>query len=210
MELSKRSLVIFCLGWLVSFVLTSCVAGYYYMEFQRETRLSSGYADMYSKLVQNYTSLLDDHLTLSREYVNMYELVENYTNLLDEYVLEKQNLTELLEKYGSCIMRVNICIDYKEWNATVVWYNNTIVPLGCDLLQATRKIAVVNSTYWPAYQASFVNAINGVWNSGARFWMWSRWNAEKEIWEYGEVGADRYKLTNSEIVMWRYEIQGYS
>jgi hypothetical protein len=40
--------------------------------------------------------------------------------------------------------------------------------------------------------------------------MWYRWNAEKKIWEYGNVGADRYKLTNSETVMWRYEIPGYS
>jgi len=92
----------------------------------------------------------------------------------------------------------------------VVWYNDTFVPLGCNLLQATEMIAVVNYTYWPAYQASFVNAINSVQNDGARFWMWHRWNAEKEIWEYGDVGADRYKLTNGETVMWQYEIPSYS
>jgi len=130
--------------------------------------------------------------------------------LVGYYYIQYKDLTSLLQKYESVIVRVNICIDYKEWNATVVWYNDTIVPLGCDLLQATRRIAVVNSTYWPAYQASFVDAMNGVWKSGARFWMWYRWNAEKEMWEYGNVGADRYPLTNNETVMWRYEIPGYS
>jgi hypothetical protein len=106
-------------------------------------------------------------------------------------------------------MRVNICIDYKEWNATVVWYNDTIVPLGCNLLQATKAIAVVNCTYWPAYQASFVDAINDVWNHDAYFWMWHRWNSEKEMWQYGDCGADRYTLTNDDVVMWRYEIPSY-
>lgn len=193
MELSKRSLIIFCLGWLVSLALVSFVAGYYYTEFQKGTQLSKEYADMYNELVQNYTNLLDEHLEMAAQYES-----------------ERQNLTELLKKYGSCIMRVNICVDYKEWNGTVVWYNDTIVPLGYNLLRATETVAIVNSTYWPAYQASFVDAINGVWKDGARFWMWYRWNTEEEMWEYGNVGADRYPLTNNETVMWRYEIPDYS
>ena len=184
--------MIFCLGWLVSLVLTSFVAGYYYMEFQKEDQLSRDYTNMYNELAQNYTNLLNEYL----------EMVARYES-------EKQNLTELLEKYGSCIMRVNICIDYKEWNGTVVWYNETIVPLGYNLLQATKTVAVVNSTYWPAYQASFVDAINDVKNHDAYSWMWHRWDYEKKVWEYGPVGADRYQLTNNETVMWRYEIPSY-
>ncbi len=216
MGLSKRSLIILCLGWLVSIVLTSFVAGYYYMVFQKEAQLSREYADMYNELMPNYTSLLNDHLTLSSKYTDMYEFMQNYTNLMDEYLeltqlyeLEKQNLTELHEKYGSYIVLVSICIDYKEWNGTVIWHNDTIVPLGCNLLQATKTVAVVNYTYWPAYQASFVDAINGVWNHGAYFWMWLRWNSEREMWEYGDYGADRYTLTKGDIVMWQYEIPSY-
>jgi hypothetical protein len=124
------------------------------------------------------------------------------------YYMEFQNLTQMLKKYENCIMRVNICIDYKEWNGTVVWYNDTIVPLGCNLLEATEKVAVVNHTYWPAFQASFVNAINGVWNNGSYYWMWYCWVNDK--WEYGAYGADSYILSDGEILMWRYEIPSYS
>lgn len=154
MGLSKRRLIIFCLGWLTSLALASFVAGYYYMKFQ--------------------------------------------------------NLTELLEKYENVTIRVNICIYYKELNETLVWYNNTIVPLGCNLLQATETVALVNSTHFPAQQASFVDAINGVWNHGAYFWMWQHWNNAQEKWEYGDIGADKYTLTNNEIVRWRYEIPNYT
>jgi len=152
MEISKRSLVILCLGWLTFLTLSTCIAGYYYLEFQKETQLN-------------------------RVYVNMYnELMENYINLLNE----KQNLTGLVEEYERCIMHVNICIDYEKWNGTVVWYNNTVVPLGCNLLQATET-----------------------------YWMWYRWDAEKNSWVYGGCGADRYTLINNETIMWRYEIPSY-
>jgi hypothetical protein len=126
------------------------------------------------------------------------------------YYIESQNLNDLLEHYEDVTMEVNICIEYKELNETVLWHNNTIVPLGCNLLQATETVALVNSTYSPAQQASFVDAINGVWNHGAHFWMWQRWNDTQEKWEYGNVGADVYRLTRNETVRWRYEIPSYT
>ncbi|MCD6445791.1 hypothetical protein J7L49_03290 [Candidatus Bathyarchaeota archaeon] len=192
MEPSKRTFIMVLLAWLTSISLLSLIAASYYLELCKEKQVSEKYENMYNELVENYTDLLN-----------------SYQNLIQKYKSEKQNLTELLEQYQGCVMRVNICIDYGEWNGTVVWYNNTIVPLGCNLLEATKKVAIVNSTYWPAYQASFVDAINGVWNQGAYYWMWYRWDNEKNLWVYGDCGADRYTLTNNEILMWRYEIPSY-
>ncbi|MGD8544882.1 MAG: DUF4430 domain-containing protein [Candidatus Bathyarchaeota archaeon] len=189
MELLKRSFIIFCLGWLTSLVLTSYVAGYYYLEFQKEAQLSSEYADKYNDLVQNYTGLLNEYL-----------------GMVQQYESKEQNLTELLEEYESCIMQVSICIDYKEWNGTVVWYNDTTVPLGCSLLQATERVAVVNFTYWPALQASFIDAINGVRKSSLYYWMWLYQEANSTTWTYGSVGADLYTLESGQVLMWRYEI----
>ncbi|MEM0057785.1 MAG: hypothetical protein QXG58_03040 [Candidatus Bathyarchaeia archaeon] len=149
MELSKRSLTIFGLGWLTSLILVGFVAGYYYMEHQ--------------------------------------------------------NLLKKLKEYEGCIMHVNICINYG--NGTMEWHNNTLVLFGCDLLTATKKVAVVNYTYWASQGASFVDAINNVWNSGRKYWMWYRWTDHG--WEYGPVGADRYILSPNETIMWRYEVPQY-
>ena len=183
----KRGLIAILLAWATSIIILSLIAASYYLDLQKEKQKSTEYENMYNGLLGNYTDLLHE-----------------YFNLLQKSESEKQNLTELLEEYQSCIMKVNICIDYG--NGTIVWYNNTIVPLGCNLLEATKKVAIVNSTYWPAYHASFIDAINGVWNKGAYYWMWYQWNNESKTWEYGDRGADLYILSNNEIVRWRYEI----
>ncbi|MBX5320985.1 MAG: DUF4430 domain-containing protein [Candidatus Bathyarchaeota archaeon] len=149
MELSKRSLTIFGLGWLTSLILVGYVAGYYYMECQ--------------------------------------------------------NLVAKLREYEGCVMHVNICLNYG--SGTVKWHNNTVVLAGCDLLSATKRVATVNYTYWPSQKASFVDAINNVWNNGTYYWMWYHWT--NDSWEYGHVGADTYILSPNETVMWRYEKPHY-
>jgi len=103
-------------------------------------------------------------------------------------------------------MCVNLCIDYG--NGTVTWFNDTLVPEDCDLLNATKLVAEVRYTYWPAYKSSFVNAINGVTNNSAYFWMWYYWDIEENEWILGPVGSDCYKLKPEEIVIWRYEKPG--
>ena len=155
MELSKRSLIIFGLGWLTSLALLGGIAGYYHMEYQ--------------------------------------------------------NLLAKIKDYEGCVMRVNICINYEEFNGTVVWYNGTLVLAGCDLLSATRRVAVVDYKYYE-YQSPgkcFVEAINNVWNSGNKYWMWYYWDPTNGKWERGDVGADAYILSPNETVMWRYEIPKY-
>ncbi|MEM2281102.1 MAG: DUF4430 domain-containing protein [Candidatus Bathyarchaeia archaeon] len=151
MELSKRSLTIFVLGWLTSIALVGGIAGYYYMQYQ--------------------------------------------------------NLLGKLKEYEGFVMRVNICINYEGWNGTVVWCNGTVVPFGCSLLDATKRVARVNSTYHASQEASFVDAINNVWNNPPYYWMWYRWT--RDGWEYGSIGADKYILSPNETVMWRYEIPQY-
>lgn len=176
--------MMFCLGWATSLLLAVFSAGHYYVELESEKKRSMEYAEMYNNLVQNYTKLLSEYSTLVG------------------------NLTELLGEYEKCIMRVNICIDYG--NGTVTWHNRTIVPLGCNLLNATKQVATVNCTYYRSVPGYFVDAINGVWNGGGYYWMWYQWVPEDETWRYGSTGADSYILKNNETVKWRYEIPVYS
>jgi len=101
-------------------------------------------------------------------------------------------------------IQISICIDYG--NGTRVWFNNTRIPKDFNLLNATMLVAEVNYTYWPAYKASFVDAINGIKNESPYFWMWYYWDVDGKKWKLGPVGADRYRLKPGEVVMWRYEV----
>lgn len=124
------------------------------------------------------------------------------TSLFGYFYLRFQEYVNLSREYEAVTMRVNIVIDYG--NETKVWYNNTLVPLGATLLNATDTVADVQSTYWPQYQAVFVDAINGIPTTETHWWWWKYWDAEVKEWKDGEKGADIYKLKPQETVMWQY------
>ncbi|MCS7103050.1 MAG: DUF4430 domain-containing protein [Candidatus Korarchaeum sp.] len=115
------------------------------------------------------------------------------TSLYLQQALKPQASEELL--------RVNIGIKYK--NGTVEWHNSTAVSSGSTLLDATRKVAVVNHTEYPG-MGSFVNSINGVKNEHPYYWMWWYWDKSMG-WILGPIAADKYLLSDGEVVIWFYE-----
>ena len=124
------------------------------------------------------------------------------TTLFGYYYLRFQEYVNLSREYEAVTMRVNIAIDYG--NGTKVWYNNTLVPLGATLLNATETVADVQSTPYPQYQAVFIDAINGIPTTETHYWWWKYWDAEANEWKDGEKGADIYNLKPQETVMWQY------
>lgn len=124
------------------------------------------------------------------------------TSLAVFYFAQSREYSASLQEYDRVTMRVNLLIDYG--NGTKVWYNETLAPLGCDLLNATKRVASVESTYWEEYKASFVDAINDVPSNATHNWFWDYWDLEKSKWVHGPVGADLYLLRPREIVKWYY------
>jgi len=120
------------------------------------------------------------------------------TSLFGYYYLRFQEYVDLAHEYEAVTMRVNIAIDYG--NDTKTWHNNTIVPLGATLLNATEFVADVDG-------APFVNAIDGVALSSEEkmSWLWWRWDAAISGWILGEVGADKHLLRPREILVWAYQ-----
>ena len=121
------------------------------------------------------------------------------TSLFGYYYLRFQEYVNLSREYEAVTMKANIYIDYG--NETKVWHNNTIVPLGFTLLNATELIADVDD------EASFVNAIDGVAFSleEKKSWIWWRWDATISGWILGNVGADQHVLSLGEILAWAYQ-----
>lgn len=102
---------------------------------------------------------------------------------------------------------VNIGINYG--SGSVGWHNDTIVPYGQDLLNATMQIATVESVSYAGLGA-FVTGINGVRQDPAANLYWTYWvyNPETEQYEMPQVGASSYALTSNQTIQWYYENAG--
>ena len=98
-------------------------------------------------------------------------------------------------------MLINILIDYG--NGTKIWYNETEVPIGSSLLDATGNVARVD--YQLFQYGAFVTAINGRGGDPGYYWMWYFWNSTSRKWEMGPVAADAYILHHGDAVSWVYE-----
>jgi phage-related protein len=131
------------------------------------------------------------------------------SSLAAEYYLKWNSQTTIIQNIQSYVnstsmsVEVNIAIDYS--NGTISWYNNTVQPIGSNLLAATSAIATVNDTYYPNYGEYFINSINGVLPGSNQYWGWSTY--QQGTWTSGTVGADKYLLHNNEILEWK--LTGY-
>jgi hypothetical protein len=112
-----------------------------------------------------------------------------------EYMKYEDLYGKTLKDLEALTMQVNILINYG--NGTQEWHNNTRVPIGFSLLNATLTVAKVDYYYYP-----YVKAINGV--GGSKFWLWYYWSETASNWESGSVASNEYILHNGDIVSWVY------
>jgi hypothetical protein len=96
---------------------------------------------------------------------------------------------------------VNIGINYG--TGPVDWRNDTTVPSGENLLNATMRVATVEFTTYPGLGA-FVTGINGRNQdpSANLYWMFWVYNPQTQQYESPPVGASSYLLTSDQTVQW--------
>lgn len=100
---------------------------------------------------------------------------------------------------------VDVAIDYG--NGTVVWHNGTVLPRGATVLTALVSVAKVE--YKMGKYGAYVVAVDGVRekllskNEGYS-WMWYIFDPKEKKWVPGPVAADKYKLGDGAVIMWKY------
>lgn len=135
-------------------------------------------------------ALLCTTMAASYAAINYYSQATSY----------EKNYQMLLEDLDDLTIIVNLRIDYG--NGTVIWHNNTRVPLNTTLLTATLIVASVD--YSTSDLGAFVNNINGVGEDPQTYWIWSFWDSEKGSWEMGPTGCDKWILHKGDKVSWTY------
>jgi hypothetical protein len=117
-----------------------------------------------------------------------------------QYVIAEEKYTNTLLSLKDVSYEVNLLINYN--NGTKRWYNQTIVPIGYSLFNATIKITdgqVEGS--WSDFGV-FVTAINGVQGSGPEYWLWFRWDETENRWMSGATGPNSHIITQGETAAW--------
>ncbi len=117
-------------------------------------------------------------------------------NRLVQLDKERQQLAEELDEIG---VEINLLIDFG--NGTRLWFNNTILPYGSSLLNATL-VKAQPVKYTVSDMGVFVDEIMGVPNSHPWYWLW--WRFEDNQWVMGETAADAAKLKDGGIYAWKY------
>lgn len=124
-----------------------------------------------------------------------YYYVEN-----EKYYRTSQDLKRKLEEVS---ISVNIGIDYG--NGTRIWFNETIMPVGVTVFNATASVA--NLEPHPTYGESFIIAINGVRQNENEnlYWIWWIWDEAQHVWVPGPVACTEYVLNDGQTIFWYYE-----
>ena len=116
------------------------------------------------------------------------------------YVQEARLVDSYRSIVGKYMIRVSILIEYG--NGTKVWHNDTLIPVGFTVLNATMSVADVK--YVVGQYGAFVTSINGVKNDKGRSLYWIYWVWSNGKWVPGSVASDKYVLRDGEIFAWTY------
>ncbi len=92
-------------------------------------------------------------------------------------------------------------------NGSTSYFNQTIIPIGFDMYNATILATGgrVDATYFPEFDAHFVNSIMGL--SGDAGSGWSAWAFDDITgeWRALEIGADSFILKDGQSVAWYHQ-----
>ena len=98
------------------------------------------------------------------------------------------------------MLKIEVIIDYN--NETIETYPEIYLFNGATVLDSIRAVAKVNATYWgKPFDSFLINSVNDVVNNAGnnnRWWVYSVNGA------HGQVSADKYKLSENDVVEWIY------
>ena len=122
-----------------------------------------------------------------------------------EYVAQVEvasSYRALAERCEEIALHVSILIDYG--NGSRVWFNDTLVPIGSSLLNATMMVERVE--YMVGDYGAFITSIGGVANDPGRnlYWIYWVWDSSRGEWVLGPVAADKYRVSDGGVYAWTY------
>lgn len=116
-----------------------------------------------------------------------------------QYLIAQENYQNTLSALDDISYKVNILVEYGD---TKTWYNETIVPVGCSLLNATSKATGGEVAGETLSFGFLVKSIGGVYATQSNSWLWFSWNKVEMRWTQGPSSSDAYLMKQGDVVAW--------
>ena len=109
-------------------------------------------------------------------------------------------LYESMSSMQGSLDDLTILIDFKvDYGDSVVWYNDTRVPINSKLLEAMEIVFPLN--YTASEYGIMINEINNVGGDSSNFWLWYYYD---DGWLFSFDAVDAYTLKDGDMIMWEY------
>ena len=123
-----------------------------------------------------------------------------YQNRLNSLQADYDTLYESVSAMQGSLDDLTILVDLKiDYGDTIVWYNETRVPLNSKLLDAMELLLPLN--YTTSDFGVMINEINSVGGDSSYFWLWYYYD---NGWQFSFEGVQQYTLKDGDIIMWEY------
>jgi len=124
----------------------------------------------------------------------------DYQNRLNSLQADYDTLYESVSAMQGSLDDLTILVDLKiDYGDTIVWYNETRVPLNSKLLDAMELLLPLN--YTTSDFGVMINEINSVGGDSSSFWLWYYYD---NGWQFSFEGVQQYTLKDGDIIMWEY------
>lgn len=141
---------------------------------------------------------------LAGYYFTQYSIYRNeYTALVTGFNSLSQAMGNLSNMMESLSLRVNLLINYG--NGTLVWYNNTAMPVGSTAFTAIMAVAKVEYRDYGQELGILVTSINGLASTFSQGWFYWYVNTSNSTWISPEYSCGKYILHRGDTIGFAYE-----
>jgi|TARA_B100001971_G_scaffold113391_1_gene104358 hypothetical protein len=130
--------------------------------------------------------------------------------LYGNLVATEERYDDTIESLDKISFSMDILFNYG--NGTLVWYNDTRLPIGVNFYNVTVLVSDgrLDATYYPEYRSHFISSINGVGvadDPDKLYWAWIAWFFDEGLgeWIHYDVSVDLVYPKEGDILAWYFE-----
>ena len=123
--------------------------------------------------------------------------------MYNEYRVLDQNYQAIQENIDNVSINIDFIVDFG--NGTIIYFNQTLVPVGFSMYDYTTFIIGeenIDSIYYSDFNAYFVNSLLGTGNNPD--YAWSAWQYQQD-WQLLDIGSNLFIPKDGQTIARYYQ-----